>query len=157
MAIREFNVGSLSKYYFDTDLDVVMSRQRSTPRPMKWVMKWVNTSPYSTRRVGLTNDRGCKVSLSYEQIMTMLKPAVCVTPAITQSALDMRPGHDFIMFSTSKRCSQYFTANTTIGEAMAVFQKRGLPLDPKELQILNPQTGKISKLKVKVVETYTLD
>lgn len=70
------------------------------------------------------------------------------------SLFDIAPAHDFVAVSNAQRCSQYFGAGTSIGEVIKTLRKRGLVVDPKELQFFNPHTQQVTKLDVQVVETF---
>lgn len=158
MAIQKFVDAGLSKYYFDTDLDCVMSTQSGQPR----AMKWSQARSWYPKRVGMVTSRGYKVSYTYDQIKRMLvaepvREAKIQQPlAITNDLSLLRPAHEFIMYSIKNRCSQYFYANTSVQEALDRFAKRGECIRNEDVRILDPRTGKVSKLGVRTVETYTL-
>lgn len=157
MAIQKFQDPALSKYYFDTDTDTVMSLHSGSPRPMKWV----KPNHWSPRRVGMVNDRGFKVSYRYDQIKNMLKPAERVVDAAgAVSGVDglamIKPTVDYVVFSTKNRCSQYIFAGTSIQEALDRLARRGERVAHEDVRILNTQTGKVQKLGIKTITAYTL-
>ena len=156
MAIRKFINSDLSKYYFDTDADCVMSLYSGSPR----AMKWVKPNNWAPRRVGLITDRGRKVSYRYDQIKQMLAPAetldVAVDRAINTDLSSIKPSFDYVLFSTKNRCSQYFFANTSVQEALDRLARRGERVAPEDVRVLDTQTGRVQKLGIKTFTAYTL-
>lgn len=157
MAIRKFKDSDLSKYYFDTDLDQVMSLYSSNPQPLKWY----KTSKQSPRRVALVTDHGFLVNYQYDQIMNMLGPVeteVGAAGAVSgvQSLDSIKPDFDYVLFSTKNRCSQYIFANTSIQEALDRLASRGEHIEHDDIRVLNTRTDKVSKLAIKTVVAYTL-
>ena len=162
MAIRKFQDVGLSKYYFDTDKDCVMSLHSGEPRPLKWS----KPTHWAPRRVSMVKLCGIKVSCRYDQIQRMLKPAeieVSSKPVksaepqcVTNSLALVKPAYDYVVFSKANRCSQYFFAGTSLQEAMDGFARRGEVLKPSEIRIVNANTGQLVQLTVRTVETYSL-
>lgn len=162
MAIRKFQSQSLRKYYFDTDRDVVMSTQSGEPRPLKWSQATL----FAPRRVAMVTNTGHKVSYRYDQIQRMLEPAEIEVSSktvksaepqcVTNSLALVKPAYDYVVFSKANRCSQYFFAGTSLQEAMDRFARRGEVLKPSEICIVNVNTGQVSQLTVRTVETYSL-
>jgi hypothetical protein len=167
MAIRKFIDDKFDGYYFDTELDAVVSTKKGQPKPLAWSIKaagGLRTLPHnapsydrSARLVALIPTHGWRVIYTYNQIIKMLHPssAAEVDTGIPGLA-DIKPNYEYVVFSVANRCSQYFYAGTSIQDALGMFAKRGITLNPKEIQILNPATGKISKMEIKTVETYSL-
>ena len=153
MALRKFKDTLLCNYRYDTQHDCVVSLRSGTPLHMKWS----RANGCSMRRISLTSKNGVKSSYSYDDIISMLEDDPESAAGTSSFELNMiAPPFEYVLFSTKHQCSQYFFANTTIQEALQRFARRGVVLDPKEIQILNTWTGKVSQLAVKVVETYTL-
>ena len=157
MAIRKFKNSDLSKYYFDTDLDQVMSLYSGSPQPLKWAKH----NKQSLRRIALVTNYGFKVNYRYDQIINMLGPVEAEVDAAGDvsdvQGLDLiKPDFDYVLFSTQNRCSQYIFANTSIQEALDRLARRGEYVDFYDIRILNTQTNKVSKLAIKTVTAYTL-
>ena len=156
MAIQKFRDPVLKDYFFDTQADQVFSTKSGSAKPMKW------SQPRSwyPKRVGMVTNRGYKVSYTYDQIKSMLMPAEqpksFQPQAITNDLRLLKPEFEYVMFSIQNRCSQYFYAGTSVQEALDRFAKRGECIRNEDVRILDPRTGKVSKLGVQRVETYTL-
>lgn len=153
MALRKFKGSLLCNYRYDTQHDCVVSLRTGSPLHMKWS----RANGHSMRRISLTSKNGVKTSYSYDDIISMLEDDPETSASASSFELHMiAPPFEYVLFSTKHQCSQYFFANTNIREALQRFARRGVVLDPTEIQILNTWTGKVSQLAVKVVETYTL-
>lgn len=76
------------------------------------------------------------------------KQKVCVT--------SLGSTEEFIAFSRQHKVSQYFRAGTSLMEVLEKFKNRGFDIDPVELSILDPVTGKINHLQPEISITYTL-
>jgi hypothetical protein len=153
MAIHKFRDAGLSSYFYDTQADQVFSTRSGQAKPMKWT----HPSFYKPKRVSMTTNQGLKVSYTRDQILKILAPAVVVAPvAVTNDLTLIKPNFEYVMFSVGNKCSQYFFAGTSVKDALDRFAKRGEVIKPADVRILDPLTGKINKLGVKTVETYTL-
>lgn len=162
MAIRKFQLSALSKYYFDTDRDAVMSLHSGEPRPMKWSKQ----NHWSPRRVAMVTNTGHKVSYRYDQIQRMLAPAEIDVPAkpvstaepqcVTNTLSLLKPEFDYVLYSVQNRCSQYFFAGTSVQEALDRLARRGEVVKPADIRILNVLTSQVSRVAVRTVETYSL-
>jgi hypothetical protein len=153
MTIQKFRDQDLSAYFYDTQADQVFSTRSGQPK----AMKWSQTRSWYPKRVGMVTNRGYKVNYTYDQIKKMLAPAEVVQPvAITNDLSLLKPNFEYVMFSIQNRCSQYFYAGTSVQEALDRFAKRGECIKSQDVRILDPRTGKVSKLGVQTVETYTL-
>ena len=156
MAIQKFRDPQLKDYFFDTQADQVFSTKSGSAK----AMKWSQSRSWYPKRVGMVTDRGYKVNYTYDQIKSMLAPAEVVQQpqpqAITNDLRLLKPDYEFVMFSIQNRCSQYFYAGTSVQEALDRFAKRGEIVRNDDVRILNPRTGKVSKLAAQRVETYAL-
>ena len=70
---------------------------------------------------------------------------------------DLVPTSEYLMFSNKKQCSQYFKKGTSLGEALARFERRGITLDLDEVILLNPRTMKQITIKSKITTVYSLE
>ena len=156
MAIQKFRDQDLSAYFYDTQADRVFSTRSGKTKPMKWSQ----TRTWYPKRVGMVTNRGYKVSYTYDQIKSMLLPQeqtkTFQAQAITNDLRLLKPDFEYVLFSTANRCSQYFFAGTPVQEALDRFAKRGECIKNEDVRILNTQSGKVSRIGVQRVETYTL-
>jgi len=154
MAIQKFRDQDLSKYYYDTVRNAVMSTRSGTAK----ALTWSQARSWYPKRVSMVTNRGYKVNYTENQVLNMLMPAEQekAVQAVTNDLSLLAPDFPFVLYSDKNICSQYFYANTTIKQALDMFARRGEHIDPKDIRILNTRTGKVSMLKPKVVTTYEL-
>lgn len=157
MAKLQFINKSFSDYYFDTELDAVVSMKTGKP----YTMAWTHQYRWSPRRVSLTSSQGRKVSFRYDQIRNMLDRAPAKSVAKVEAVNDpdlstIKPEFAYVMFSNTDQCSQYFFAGTSLQEAVDRFARRGVKINPKDIRILNTLTNRVQTLQPKVVTSYTL-
>lgn len=163
MAKLQFIKKSFSDYYFDTELDAVVSMKTGKP----CTLEWTHQCQWIPRRVSLTSSQGRKVSFRYDQIKKMVSydepgtvtvaKAAHSNPALYAGDLSqIKPEFAYVMFSNTNKCSQYFFAGTSLQEALDRLARRGEYVDFYDIRILNTQTNKVSKLAIKTVTAYTL-
>lgn len=158
---RYFKDARLTGYFYDTeDRNVYSTKRNGAPH----CMSWTDNRDYGGR-VKLTDTYSRVVSLTHSEIILALNPRdqstiVTVTKGLQPKEVTVKkntdaPSFPYVLFCERNECSQYFHAGTGIEDAFALFAKRKIILDPKNVQIVNILTGIVSKLKVKVVETVT--
>jgi len=151
MAIVKFPSGhTYYGYGYDIGNDRAISYKRnSSGQPVGDA--WTATVKINGRTVTWS-------ALRYEanviQNHTALQKSKTVEPVALTGSLRTA----YILFSTRHECSQYFSAGTSIGTAVAIFVERGFfDLTLADVQILNPLTGVIQKPKAHTVVTYTFE
>jgi hypothetical protein len=155
MAIQKFQDRyALSKYYFDTARGVVMSTQSGAPK----ALTWSQARTWYPKRVSMVTSQGYKVNYTESQIKGMLQPVErdVETAAVTNDLSMLKPDFEYVLFSTTNRCSQYFFAGTSVKEALDRLAKRGEYVAQKDVRILNTRTGQVLMLKPQVITTYVL-
>lgn len=158
--MRRFKDGAMCQYFYNPYDKCVYSEKSGTPTKLKWCQ---NGSAYDPTRVRMSVN-GQLVSKTLNQVLDALlpveAPAVTHSPEVRAANVlgNIVPVGAYVMFSTKNKASQYFLDGTSIKEALALFARRNININPTDIQILNVTTGKVSKVTVKVVETmYMLD
>jgi len=153
LAKFNFALARFAGYYFnDEDNCVYSAKRKGAPVKMSW-NRHNNSESYVTLSVGY---RQSKETMTLSQVRNALKSTPIAEPmAVTIEAVGY-PSSDFIAFSVKNKCSQYFSLGTSVKDALDIFKKRGIEVDPSDLRIMNPATGVITSLTVKTVKVYTL-
>ena len=157
MAKFNFALARFAGYYFDDEDNCVYSTKRQgAPVKLTWSTRNKN---FSAAYVTLSCGSGYyqnKETMTLSQVRNALKSTPIAEPlAVTIEAVGY-PSSDFIAFSVKNKCSQYFSQGTSVKDALDIFKKRGIEVDPSDLRIMNPLTGVITSLTVKTVKVYTL-
>lgn len=76
---------------------------------------------------------------------------------VTQDLCKIAPSFPYVLYSEKNQCSQYFFANTTIGQALALMGKRGENIAVDDIRILNIDTRVVNKVSAKRSFEYTLE
>jgi len=156
MAIRKFKASmSLAHYAYDDKADRVISYKSGRAKNLTWSQAY----SWYPKRVSMVTDQGYKVSYKRDEILGMLD-AVEAEVASSFTGLDgIKPNFEYVLFSRRNKASQFFYANTSVAQALAMFAKRGEHIAPEDIRILNTVTNKVSSIKAKPVTTvtYTLD
>lgn len=160
MAIRKFINAAFSGYYFDTELDCVMSIKRPGA---PYALTWTTPNNYLLRRVSMTTTSGGKISRTYNQIIDMLCPVehsgvVRSVPAPTPNdeLSNIQPDFDYVLYSVKNKCSQYFFKGTSIRKALDLLAQRKQHVSPEDIRICNTVTGQVTKLQIRTVQIFSL-
>ena len=151
--IQKFRSPSLKDYYFDSEAGAVFSTKRpGDPYKLKWMKKYHRDQ----RRVNLYTDSGEKICMTYAQVQSALQPAQVATDSVATTDLSkIRPEGEYVLFSTKNRCSQYFYDGTSLSDALRIFAKRDIVIDPEDIRVLMVNTNQIMRLGAKTVYTLT--
>jgi hypothetical protein len=156
MAKFNFALARYAGYYFDDEDTCVYSTKRQGA-PVK--LTWSTRNSYSAAYVTLSSGDAYgqrKEAMTLARVRNALKSTpIAEAPAATIETVGY-PSSDFIAFSVKNKCSQYFSLGTSVKDALDIFKKRGIEVDPSDLRIMNPATGVITSLTVKTVKVYTL-
>lgn len=149
MTIRNFRETKFKGYHYNTVKECVVSTKRGKPVEMKWT----RSNWGAPKRVSLYLG-SYSVSFTEDEILSKLEPAVVAASPFAE-VVQGAPSFEYVMFSKKEKASQFFYSGTPIADALAKFARRGVNIDPSEVQILNVKTNQVSKLAAKVVTTYT--
>ena len=156
MAIIRFTDRGLSGYGFDTVHDRVVSfKANAFGQPLQrrnsYYLNNVYHAHYDLSKAANQLEKATKATLGQ---LTSTKPAPFATAVAKQAATaalseipDRVFTEEFVMFSVADKASQYFYANTSVHQALALFAKRGITIKAQDVQVLIPRTGEVIKLR----------
>lgn len=148
----KFTDTALSGYGFDLLRDRVVSYKRDASGQLLDLRGSYKLNYYDRTHIKL-RQLAQEIARSTQQKATSFNNVV----AETQALHNIKPNFPYVLYSKKNQCSQYFFANTTIGQALGMLAKRGENVAVEDIRILNVDTGVVTKVAAKrVVTEYAL-